>query len=138
MQLNGFAKWGGLEFFGTYETGKGRASNETSDRDFTQLAGELIYRASLGGQENLWVGVRYNTVDAKQLVSPILQPNPVAAYDVNINRTSIAAGWFLTKNVMIKGEYVIQNYKDYPTAAYASQYTAGKFSGYVLEAVVGF
>jgi hypothetical protein len=138
LQLNGFAKWGGLEFFGTYETGKGRASNETSDRDFTQLAGELIYRASLGGQENLWVGVRYNTVDAKQLVSPILQPNPVAAYDVNINRTSIAAGWFLTKNVMIKGEYVIQNYKDYPTAAYASQYTAGKFSGYVLEAVVGF
>jgi hypothetical protein len=140
IQLNGFAKWGGLEFFGTYETGQGRSAAETADREFTQLAGELIYRASVGGTENLWVGVRYNTVDATQRVGAISNPaaNPARGFDVNIARTSIAAGWFLTKNVMLKGEYVIQKYNDYPTGVYATPYTAGKFSGYVLEAVVGF
>jgi hypothetical protein len=138
LQFNGFAKWGGLEFFGTYEKGKGRSAAETKDREFTQLAGELIYRASVGGTENLWFGVRYNTVDATQRINAIITPNPPAPFDVNIQRTSISAGWFLTRNVMLKGEYVIQNYNDYPTVAYATQYTKGKFSGYVIQAVVGF
>jgi len=140
--LNGFAKYGGLEFFGTYETGKGRASVETADRDFTQLAGELVYRASIGGKENLWVGVRYNTVDASQRLASLKTSLSPKNFDVNIQRTSISAGWFLTKNVMLKGEYVIQKYNDYPTNIpnndYASQYGKGKFSGYVIEAVVGF
>ena len=142
IQLNGFAKYGGLEFFGTYETGKGRASVETADRDFTQLAGELVYRASIGGKENLWVGVRYNTVDASQRLTSLKTSLSPKNFDVNIQRTSISAGWFLTKNVMLKGEYVIQKYNDYPTNIpnndYASQYGKGKFSGYVIEAVVGF
>jgi hypothetical protein len=35
----------------------------------------------------------------------------------------------------MKGEYVIQNYKDFSTADYRA---GGKFKGYVIEAVVGF
>ncbi len=143
IQLNGFAKLAGLEFFGTYETGQGRSSVETANRDFTQIAGELVYRASIGGKENLWVGIRYNTVDATQRLSGLVTTTPAKNFDVKIDRTSVSAGWFLTKNVMLKGEYVIQNYNDYPTNAapngsYGSQYGKGKFSGYVVEAVVGF
>jgi hypothetical protein len=58
---------------------------------------------------------------------------------VGIDRTSIAGGWFLTKNVMLKAEYVVQNYKDYEKSNVPkNQYAKGKFSGYVVEAVVGF
>ncbi len=143
FQFNGFAKYAGLEFFGTYETGQGRSSVELEDRDFTQIAGELIYRASIHGKENVWIGVRYNTVDATQRLNGLAATTAPKNFDVTVDRTSISAGWFLTKNVMLKGEYVIQNYNDYPTnvapnSSYASQYGKGKFSGYVIEAVVGF
>jgi hypothetical protein len=133
-QLNGFLKVGGLELFGTYEKGKGRAANQViqRDREFTQLAGDVVYRISLGGKENFFVGGRYNTVSAEQLFG---SGAAATIREVNVNRTALAAGWFLTRNVMLKGEYVTQKYKDYPTT---SQYYKGKFSGYVIEAVVGF
>src|SRR5687768_13772221 len=60
VQLNGFAKLGGLELFGTYENAKGRTKTETTLRGFNQWAGDMLYR--LGKNENLFVGVRYNTV----------------------------------------------------------------------------
>jgi hypothetical protein len=41
----------------------------------------------------------------------------------------------MTKNVLLKGEYVIQKYHDFPGADYRA---GGKFNGYVIEAVVGF
>jgi hypothetical protein len=89
-----------------------------------QLAGDVVYR--FGKEENLFVGLRYNTVNARLA-------NTTA--DVKIDRTAFAAGWFVTKNVLMKGEYVIQNYKDFATSDYRS---GGKFNGYVIEAVVGF
>ena len=57
------------------------------------------------------------------------------AADVTVNRTALAAGWFLTNNVLLKGEIVNQQYKDFPTTDYRS---SGKFNGFVIEAVVGF
>ena len=36
---------------------------------------------------------------------------------------------------MLKGEYVDQKYKDFPTADYRS---GGKFNGYVVEATIAF
>jgi hypothetical protein len=124
LMLNGFAKFGGLEFFGTYENGSGRTRSETESRNFTQLAGDLVYR--IGKAENLFVGARYNTVKAEL---------PGFSNEVTIDRVSFAGGWFLTKNILLKGEYVVQNHKDYPST---SQYSGGKFNGYVIEAVVGF
>jgi len=122
--FNGFLKVKGLEFFGTYETAKGRTKTEIADRKMDQLAGDVVYR--FGKEENLFVGLRYNTVNARLA-------NTTA--DVKIDRTAFAAGWFVTKNVLMKGEYVIQNYKDFATSDYRS---GGKFNGYVIEAVVGF
>ncbi len=55
--------------------------------------------------------------------------------DVKVDLVALAGGWFLTKNILMKAEYVVQNYKDFPKADYRS---GGKFNGYVIEAVVGF
>jgi predicted porin len=124
VQLNGFIKAGGLELFGTYEVAQGRTKTEADTRKVNQLAGDLVYR--FGNAENLFIGARYNTVKAE--LAGI-------ANDVTINRTALAGGWFLTKNVLLKAEYVIQKYKDFPTTDLRN---GGKFNGYVVEAVVGF
>lgn len=126
VMLNGFVKAGGLELFGTYEKARGRSKNEVEKRDMTQLAGDLIYR--FGKNENLYVGGRLNTVNSELLVAGTIQ-------DVKINRTALAGGWFVTRNVLMKAEYVIQKYKDFPATDFRN---GGKFNGYVIEAVVGF
>ncbi len=61
--FNGFLKVGGFELFGTYETAKGRSKIETNERTASQLAGDQIYR--FGKTENIFAGVRYNTVKAQ-------------------------------------------------------------------------
>lgn len=129
VMLNGFLKVSGLELFGTYETVKGRTKTEIASRNANQYAVEAIYR--LGTEENVYAGMRYNSVNAR------LANTTAITYtdDVNINRFAAVAGWFLTKNILMKGEYVIQNYKDFPSSDYRS---SGKFNGYVVEAVVGF
>ena len=124
VMLNGFVKIGGIEAFGTYETAKGRTKTETANRKASQLAADLVYR--FGKTENLFIGARYNT--ARAALAGIND-------DVKIDRLAFAGGWFLTRNVMLKTEYVVQHYKDFPSADYRS---GGKFSGYVVEAVVGF
>lgn len=124
LMLNGFLKVKGLELFGTIENAKGRTKAESADRKMNQLAGDVVYR--FGKEENLFIGARYNTVKVKLANMPD---------NVNINRTALAAGWFVTKNVLMKGEYVIQKYKDFAPTDYRS---GGKFKGYVIEAVVGF
>lgn len=124
IMINGFLKVAGFELFGTYETAKGYSKTETSARDANQFAVDGVYR--FGKKENVFAGVRYNAVNAEM---------PGIANEVKVDRTAFAAGWFLTKNILLKGEYVIQNYKDFPTSDYRS---GGKFDGYVIEAVIGF
>ena len=126
IMLNGFVKAYGLELFATYEIAKGRTAAESVSRDATQIAMDAVYR--FGKTENLFVGARYNTVKSEILVG-------TARQEININRTAFAAGWFLTKNVMLKGEYVTQNYKDFAVTDFRN---GGKFNGYVIQAVVGF
>lgn len=124
FMFNGFLKIKGIELFGTYETAKGRTKTETSARTANQLAGDIIYR--FGKNENLFVGARYNTASAE--LSGFTDK-------VKVNRIAGAAGWFLTRNILLKGELVQQKYLDFPTADYRA---GGKFSGVVVEAVVGF
>ena len=124
FMLNGFVKAAGLELFGTFEKAKGRGKNETAGRDATQYAIDAVYR--FGKNENLFVGGRYNTVKAELMG---------VAQDVQIDRYNFGAGWFVTKNVLLKGEYVNQQYKDFATTDYRN---GGEFKGYVIQAVVGF
>lgn len=123
VMINPFVKYGGLEFFGTVEMAKGKASYETDDRTTMQYAGELIYR--FGADENIYVGGRYNLVDAED----------ISGEDVTIDRFQVAAGWFMTRNILLKAEYVVQNYNDFGAT---SIYNEGKFDGAMVEAVISF
>ncbi len=126
FMINPFVKFHGLEFFGAFEKAKGRLNRERdgSERDFTQLVGELLYR--FGANEQIYVGGRYNQ----------LTGTPFNFSDeIKIDRLAFAAGWFPSKNLLLKGEYVVQNYNDFPTTDYRNE---GKFNGFVVEAVIGF
>ncbi|MBC7400830.1 MAG: hypothetical protein H7289_12890 [Mucilaginibacter sp.] len=122
---NLFLKYRGLEFFGTIESAKGRTITETSSRGAKQYAGDIIYRFP-AETENFWVGYRYNTVKATIVGNTT---------DVTVNRSAASAGWFLTKNIMMKGEWVSQQYKDYDATNILN---GGKFSGLVIQAAISF
>lgn len=135
LQLNAFIKVKGLELFGTYESAKGRTKYEIDTRKATQFAIDGVYR--FGSHENLFIGARYNTVSARLADVSAVGTTPAIIYtnDVKVNRIACSAGWFITNNIMMKGEYVDQKYKDFPIADYRN---GGKFHGYVIQAVVGF
>ena len=121
--FNPFLKYKGLEFFGTFESTSGKANAETDKRNATQYAGELIYR--FGTNENLYFGGRYNRVDAEDATEG----------DIEISRFNLAAGWFMTKNILLKAEYVSQKYSGYNDA---SIFNDGKFNGLMVEAAICF
>ncbi|MDE3235662.1 MAG: hypothetical protein KGO81_06890 [Bacteroidota bacterium] len=135
VMFNTFFKVSGFELFGTLETASGRSATETSNRTASQYAIDGVYR--FGKKENLFIGARYNSVKAGLAnnaagtgAGPIVYTN-----DVTVNRFALAGGWFLTRNVLLKAEYVNQVYNNFPAADYRA---GGKFYGYVIEAVVGF
>lgn len=148
-----------VESFSTIETSKGRSRTEaTGERNLTQFASDLIIR--FGADENFWVGARYNTVTADQYngsnlpaLSGVTPASPTYAgapavtskvnfaargmgmYEVKVNRLAISAGWFITKNVMAKVEYVNQDYKNF---LYNDIRSNANFKGLVAQAVIGF
>jgi hypothetical protein len=129
LQINPFIRLGGLELFGVYEKAKGNsktgtpATPEVTKREFTQYAGDVIYRML---DDQLYVGYRYNTVEGRLAGMP---------QDINANRNALAAGWFITPSLLFKGEYVQQKYNDFPTTDIRHQ---GKFNGFVVEGVVAW
>jgi hypothetical protein len=125
FQFSGFVKAGGLELFGNLENAKGNAAlADPKERKMNQTAIDALYR--IGAKENVFFGIRYNTVKAEMVNNP---------NKVNINRTAFAAGWFVTKSVLLKGEYVNQEYKNFLATDVRN---GGKFHGIAIEAVVGF
>jgi hypothetical protein len=125
FMINPFVKFKGLEFFGTYEMAQGRTITEKQMRNATQYAADLIYRFPVD-KENFWIGVRYNSVTTTL---------PLQSNHIMINRAAASMGWFVTKNIMIKAEYVNQQYKNFASTDIRS---GGKFNGYMLEASIGF
>ncbi|WP_445384818.1 hypothetical protein ACT6NV_12705 [Robiginitalea sp. IMCC44478] len=123
FMINPFVKYKGLEFFGTIESAKGKATAETSDRTVNQFAGELIYR--FGNNENFYIGGRYNTVTG----------DDASGADITIDRTQLGVGAFLTRNILAKLEYVNQQYDGFDTT---SIFNEGEFKGVLFEAVISF
>ncbi|MDT0685136.1 hypothetical protein [Autumnicola psychrophila] len=123
FMINPFIKVGGLEFFGIYENASGKYASEKDERTWNQYAGELIYR--FGKTENFYVGGRYNTVNGEL----------ASGEDVSVNRLNLGGGWFMTKNILTKIEYVNQDYNDYPTG---DIHNGGSFNGFNVEAVISF
>lgn len=124
LVLNPFVKFQGLEFFGTFEKAEGRAANENATRSWTQVAGEGIYR--FGTDEVYYVGGRYNKVNG---------PLAGSLAEVSVDHFQLGAGWFLTPQMVLKAEYVSQNYNDFPTTDILN---GGKFSGMMIEGVISF
>lgn len=124
LMFNPFLKYKGFEFFGTYEMAMGKENSETDNRMFHQVGAELLWR--FGSTENFYIGGRYNLVQGKEFATN---------NDIKIDRFNVGAGWFMTKNVMAKLEYVNQRYDGF---AAGSRLDQGKFGGVVLEAVISF
>ena len=123
-QANPFVKYRGFELFGVLEQATGGTTAETEDRQWRQYAVDAVYR--FAADENLFAGVRYNK--AKGELAGI-------AGDVGANRWEVGGGWFITPNVLVKGEYVNQEYFGYPQSNIKRD---GKFNGLMLEGVIGF
>ena len=150
-----------LESFSTLESAKGRNTVETIERTATQQATDLVIR--FGKHENFFAGVRYNNVNADVAAVNIpavaavtavpftlntttgvitgkvgvtaVPAYTIPAYNVGINRLAFSAGWFVTKNILAKVEYVKQNYSGFPTATI---YDGAEFHGLTAEAVISF
>jgi hypothetical protein len=135
LMFNPFVKYKGLEFFGTIELASGGDKAGFDDkRTANQYAGDVIYR--FGKSEQFYIAAKYNTVSGKL--------SNADANKVTVNRVESSIGWFMTKNILAKLDYVSQNYKDYtqfignvPTGN-ANNFYGGNFKGLVFEATISF
>lgn len=123
IMINPFVRYKGLEFFGTYETVSGRNLTEQDRRTYNQYSAELLYR--FGTEDSFYFGGRYNQADGKLITGE----------DITVKRYNIGGGWFMTKNILAKAEYVNQKHDGYPAK---SIFNGGEFKGYVIEAVISF
>ena len=120
IMINPFIKYKGFEFYGVFENTSGKNIGQSS-RTFNQYGAELLYR--FGAGEDIYLGGRYNLVSGKL----------AGGQDVDIDRINLGGGWFLTKNVLAKLEYVTQSYD-----GFTGQLQDGEFNGIMLEAVISF
>jgi len=129
IQINPFIKYKGLEFFGIYELASG--NNEITspvvakEGSFTQLAAELIFR--FGKDEKFYVAGRYNSVKGASVEN--------APEDLEITRINVGGGWFLSKNIVTKLEYVNQQYVG---DAWTGRFAGAEFNGINIEAAISF
>ena len=129
IQINPFVKFKGLEFFGVYEQSTG--NNGAEDREngkYTQLGAELLYR--FGSWDQFYVGGRYNSVSGYGDYAT----GSEAPATMTTTRMNVGGGYFMTKNTLVKLEYVSQQYDENFTGAL----NEAQFSGVVLEAVISF
>lgn len=141
IMINPFVRFKGLEFFGTWEYAKGRNQLENGEgstygkldnRQTHQTAAELLYR--FGKTEQFYIGARYNTVSSN-LAFGQTASTPGTLQKVSIDRTAFGGGWFITRNVLLKGEYVNQNFNDYPDS---ERQSGGNFKGFVVQGSIAF
>ena len=124
FMINPFVKFHGLELFGTYEMAYGRSITQVHMREVTQGAVDLVYR--FPKKENFWIAGRFNEVTGS------LVPN---ASNITIYRGVGSVGWFVTKNIAAKLEYVYQQYNNFTSTDIRS---GGRFGGVMLEGTIGF
>jgi len=133
--INPFVKYKGLEFFGTVELASGGDKAGVDDkRTANQYAADLVYR--FGKSDQFYIAGKYNTVSGKL--------SNADAQKVTVDRFESSIGWFMTKNIVAKLDYVSQNYRDYsqfvgnPATGNANNFYGGNFKGLVFEAAISF
>ncbi len=149
--INPFVKFQGLEIFGTYEKMRGNSQVENGeiqstnpalpaltkleDRKFSQYAVDALYRFA---NDKMYFGGKYNVVKGDLAFNQVTtQPaiNQGVRDNVKVERTAVAAGWFITPNILMKAEYVKQKYFGFPGPDLRNN---GKFDGFVIEGIIGF
>jgi hypothetical protein len=131
MQLNPFVKVGGLELFGVVERSKGmNTATEATQRVWKQYAIDGVYRFL--PREMAYVGARYNTVKGDLNFG---SGATATTREVGVNRVEVGGGFFITPSILLKAEYVNQNYDDFPTTDIRN---GGKFNGLMIEGTVAF
>jgi hypothetical protein len=109
------------------------------DRQFTQIVVDLVYR--FGQKEKFYVGAKYNTLKGTQVFGQSTTAavgggiNQGERVPISVDRASFGGGWFITRNILVKGEYVSQTYNDYPVGELLQ---GGKFKGFVLQGSIAF
>ena len=134
--VNPFVQVRGVELFADLTNAKGRKAIETEYRDAKQQSYDLVYRFLRN--DRLFVGTRYNTVEATMnLTRPAsdLGPLMTANFETTVTRNALAAGWYITPTIVLKGEYVQQKYEGFPEWDIRR---GAKFEGFVIEGGVAF
>ncbi|MEQ8627678.1 hypothetical protein [Ekhidna sp.] len=122
IMINPFVKFNGLEFFGVYEN---TSNGDDTGGSYSQIGAELLYR--FGDSERVFIGGRYNSVSGEAADGAATQ---------DIKRTNLGFGWFMTRNVMMKGEYVTSKYDG--DGFTGTKLQGAEFDGVVIEAVIQF
>ncbi|BDD00679.1 hypothetical protein [Persicobacter psychrovividus] len=126
FQFATFMKYKGLELFSTYDNQHDSAEDGVGS--LSQFAADLLYR--FGSSEEFYVGARYNSV-----FGTYTDEEGIA--DINVNRFALGGGWFMTKNILVKAEYVNQNYNQ-GYEQLGNQFRDANFNGVNVEAVIAF
>jgi hypothetical protein len=123
QMLNQFIKFKGAEFYGQEEWARGmNATGETAKRKVSQQVFEGLYR--IGSAEKYYVGARYINFDGN-----LIAGNTTA--EQNISRYQVGGGWFVTKNLLAKGEWVSQDYSGFTDIRKGASFKGFMFSGAV-------
>jgi hypothetical protein len=121
QMLNGFVKYNGAEIFTQLEWARGKNATEIEKRKINQQVVEGLYR--LGASERFYVGGRYNLFSG--------QLYPGYAGEQNISRYQLGGGWFVTRNLLAKGEWVNQDYNGFADIRKGASFKGFMFSGAV-------
>ena len=121
-QINPYVELGDLELFGVVERARGKAVAAPEEREVNQLAGDLVYRLF---NDKLYVGGRWNRVTG----------DFANQTGLTVTRRAISAGWFLTRNLLTKAEFVQQDYDGFGETDIRN---GGRFRGFLLEGVIAF
>jgi len=123
FMINPYVQVGGLNVFGVIESTKERTVNGNGGNSAQQYAVDVQYFIS----PQVYLAGRYNVVTGDLLNA--------SSSSAQVNRVQFGAGWFMTKNILVKGEYMSQEYKKGFTN---NLYQGAKVHGVMVEASIGF
>jgi hypothetical protein len=126
--INPFVRWNGVELFGSMDNYKGKSLSEPTWRTWTQNSVDLLYRF---WDDKLYAGARVNTAEGALLSTATV----TYTGDVGLQRNALAAGWYVTPVLLLKGEYMKQDFYRFPARDIRN---GGKIQGFTIEGVVSF
>ncbi|MFZ8932700.1 MAG: hypothetical protein ACO2ZP_02205, partial [Bacteriovoracaceae bacterium] len=125
--INFLLQFKGLEIFGNYEVANDKDRKDSDDsgkleEEWAQYFVDLKYNLT----DNFYLAGRYNVAEHKKKAG--------ASSNEEVNRTQIGLGYSLTQTVLLKGEWIKQEYKNFTDTTNQG----AEFDGWSIEASVSF